>query len=279
MLFRDRYSGEPLGFLGLQMQLNMQNRTALITGASQGIGKEIALQLVKEGVQVAITSNDQNGLEKVAEQIIDMGGRAFVVAGDARVEGDIKNIVDQAIQHFGVINILINNVGHIGQVLAFDELGTEDWSDIFNLNVMSGVHFTKAVLPYMKKDRWGKIVFISSEKAIEPGVWMSHYAMSKAAVLSLAKSLANELGKDGITVNSISPGVIVTPAWDEGAQRSNIAREDYAAQFCRNVLKGQSLGNAEDVASLVCYLCSEAARWITGSNFRIDGGSVKSIQC
>lgn len=260
------------------MQLDINNKIALITGASQGIGKAIAMQLAKEGVRVAITSSNPVALDAAMNEIKSVGGEAIAIPGDATIETDIKRIVDETIYQFGTIDILINNVGGIGQIHAFEEISTHEWHDLFNLNVMSGVHFTQAVLPYMKKAHWGKIIFLSSEKGIEPGVFMSHYSMTKAAILSLAKSLANELGKDGITVNSISPGVIVTPSWDGDAKKNNLSTEDYAAKFCRNVLEGQPIGKPEDVAELVCFLCSESARWITGSNIRIDGGSVPSLQ-
>lgn len=200
------------------------------------------------------------------------------VVGDVTMEQDIHEIVDKTVKSFGTVDILVNNVGDIGNINSFENISTDEWHNLFKLNVMSGVNFTKDILPYMKKTCWGRIIFISSEKAIEPGVNMSHYAMSKAAILSIAKSLANEVGKDGITVNSISPGVVVTPAWDKGAKENNLNREEYASKFCRNVLPGQPIGKPEDVALLVCYLCSESARWITGSNFRIDGGSIKNIQ-
>ncbi len=259
------------------MDLNLTNYVALVTGASQGIGKEIALQLAKEGAQLAITSNDQIALEQVADEIRNFGQEALAISGDAAVENDILAIVNSVISHFGQINILINNVGKIGCINTFEDISAKQWHELFSLNVMIGVNFTRAILPQMRKNHWGRIIFISSEKAIEPGMYMPHYAMTKAALLSISKSLANELGKDGITVNSISPGVILTPSWDEDAKKSNLTREAYAAQFCHNVLPGQPLGNPRDVANLVCYLCSEQARWITGSNFRIDGGSISSV--
>lgn len=260
------------------MQFNINNRVALITGASQGIGKAIAIQLAKEGVRVSITSNDQNNLEQVATEIRNLGGDVISIVGNVMVENDINEIVDKTIDYFKTIDILINNVGSIGNINSFDNINTSEWHNIFKLNVMSGVNFTKALLPHMRKISWGRIIFISSEKGVEPGINMSHYAMSKAAIISISKSLANEVGKDGITVNSISPGVIMTPAWDNGAYENNLSREEYASNFCHNVFTGQSLGKPEDVAFLVCYLCSESARWITGSNIRVDGGSIKSAQ-
>ena len=255
----------------------MGDRVALITGASQGIGKAIALQLAKMGVRVAITSNESENLTRVADEIKNFNPEVIWFNGDARSEDAIQSVVQAVIQRYGRMDILINNVGRIGNLQAFERISPAEWYDLFTLNVMSGVHFSQATLPQMRKNRWGRIIFMASEKASEPGVHMSHYAMTKAAMVSIAKSLANEVGQDGITVNSISPGVILTPSWDSVASHSGQNREDYAAQFCRNVLPGQALGQPEDVATLVGYLCSEAARWITGSNFRVDGGSIKHI--
>ncbi len=260
------------------MELNINNRTALVTGASQGIGREIAIQLAKEGVCIALTSNDSAKLEQVADEITQLGGDAFFVEANAKSERDIHDVVNRVIERFGSIDMVINNVGSIGQIHSFEETNTAEWYDLFELNVMSGIHFTKAILPFMKKNSWGRIIFISSEKAIDPGSWMSPYAMTKSAILSVAKSLANEVGEYGITVNCVSPGVIITPSWEMGAMTQGLTAEAYATQFCRNVFKSEQLGQPEDVAKLVCYLCSESARWITGSNYRVDGGSVKSVQ-
>jgi NAD(P)-dependent dehydrogenase (short-subunit alcohol dehydrogenase family) len=260
------------------MQLNINDRVALVTGASQGIGREIAIQLAKEGARVAITSNDQKNLEQVANEIQALGGAVTFISANAVLESDIKQCVKHVTSQFGSIDILVNNVGGIGRVAQFEEIHAKEWYEVFDLNVMSGVNFTKFALPVMKKKQWGRVVFVSSEKATEPGTCMSHYALSKAALLSLAKSLANEVGKEGITVNSVSPGVIVTPAWDESARQMGLSREECAAKFNRSVLTDAAFGKPEDVASLVCYLCSEAAHWVTGSNFRVDGGSLKNIQ-
>lgn len=260
------------------MHLNMNNRVALITGASQGIGREIAIHLAREGARVAVTSSDKIQLEEVANEIRRHGGTAFAITSDAVSEKDINECIKQVINQFGGIDLLVNNVGSVGRVAGFEEIDGHEWRELFDLNVMSGVNFTKFTLPQMKKKQWGRIVFISSEKAIEPGTEMSHYALTKAALLSLTKSLANEVGKDGITVNSVSPGVIAMPAWDDTAKKQGLTREQCAAKYSKSVLTETAFGKPEDVATLVCYLCSEAAHWVTGSNFRVDGGSVQSIQ-
>lgn len=261
------------------MDLNLQNRIALITGASQGIGKEIAKQLAKEGAYLVITSNDEKNLALTVEEISDKNNKVIAISGDATSESDLNDIVNKAIQQFGRIDILVNNVGNIGKLSNFENFSSDEWLHLFKLNVMSGVILTKLVTPSMRDYQKGRVLFIASEKAIEPGFYLSPYSMTKAAILSVAKSLANELGKDGITVNCISPGVILTPAWDFNAQEMNMTRKDYAAKYCQNVLTNEAhLGMPFDVAMLACFLCSDLARWITGSNFRVDGGSVKSVQ-
>lgn len=259
------------------MNIDLKNHVALITGSSFGIGQGVALQLAQCGASIVITSNEALSLQKTKNELLSLGASVLAIEGDACIEKDIETIVSESVRHFGKIDILVNNVGHIGRFDAFENFNTSDWQALFQLNVMSGVYFSQKVLSSMKRHQWGRILFISSEKAIEPGKGMTPYAMTKTAQLSLVKSLANELGEYRITVNSVSPGVIVTPAWDKNATEANLSREAFAKQYCRNVFKSEKLGQPKDVASLICYLCSEYGQWITGSNIRIDGGSVNSI--
>jgi NAD(P)-dependent dehydrogenase (short-subunit alcohol dehydrogenase family) len=259
------------------MKINLKDRVALITGSSQGIGLEIAYQLAKCGANVVITSNEKSALKQAEKEISSSGFSVLAIEGDVTQEKDIEYIVNESLHHWKHIDILINNVGQIGRLDAFENFNHDEWLSLFQLNVMSAVCFSQKVLSSMKRNKWGRICYISSEKAIEPGKGMAPYAMTKTALLSLAKSLANELGEYGITVNSITPGVIVTPAWDINAALQKLEREVFARQYCRNVFNTELLGQPTDVASLVCYLCSEYARWITGSNIRIDGGSVNSL--
>ncbi|WP_367606740.1 SDR family NAD(P)-dependent oxidoreductase [Legionella sp. W05-934-2] len=259
------------------MKISFKNRVALISGSSQGIGKAIAKKFAAAGANLILTSNDKKTLEIAQQEISSYGTRVISIYGDLRQEKHIDKVVKDALTQFGKVDFLINNVGSIGRISPFEDIAPDEWYELFSLNVMSGIHFSRKLLPSMKENGFGKILFISSEKAIEPGVLMTHYAMTKSAQLSITKSLANEYGKYGISVNSISPGVIVTPSWYEEAHKNNLSPEDYARQFCNNVFDSQALGAPEDVAELAYFLCSDSARWITGSNFRIDGGSVKSI--
>lgn len=252
-------------------------KTALVTGASSGIGREIALHLARSGHKLIITSSQAESLSKVKNEIEKYDTEVLAVTGNAIKIEDIQNIVNTGLECFGAIDILINNVGFVGRIVPFMELVDSDWLDLFILNVMSGVRFSKACLPAMQKNKWGRIIFISSEKAIAPGTRMSHYAMTKAAILAVAKSLANEVGVHNITVNSIAPGVILTPSWNDEAMEAGMKVEDYARQFSPDVLTQQPIGKPQDVAALVNFLCSEEARWITGTCMRVDGGSIKSV--
>lgn len=260
------------------MQFELKNRAALVTGASQGIGKEIALQLARAGVRVALTSSNEAKLQAAAAEIEAAGGTVVVIPGDAHSEGEMVRVAETALAHFGTVDILVNNVAGIGRMGAFEEMPAEEWVDLFRLNVMSGVILAKELVAGMKEKKWGRIIFMSSERAIEPKKNLAAYSMTKAGILALAKGMSNELGEFGITVNCISPGVILTPSWDAGAAGANMRREDFAEQYSQHVLPSGKLGMPEDVAALVCYLCSDLARWMTGSNFRVDGGSIKNIQ-
>ncbi len=262
----------------IKMHIDLSRRTALITGANQGIGRAIAERLLQSGANIVITSNKPDELEALTQTLSTTHpNQVFAIAGDLTLQTETEAIATAATKQFGKVDILVNNAGLIGRVGAFENIATDEWDYLFQLNVMGGVNLTRYILPSMKANQWGRILFLSSEKGIDPGSYMSHYAMTKAALLSITKSLANEFGQYGITANSIAPGVILTPAWDNAAQQGNISREAYAGQFCRNVLPNQALGQPEDVASLACYLCSNEARWITGSNIRVDGGSVQSL--
>lgn len=260
----------------------MTQRLALVTGASQGIGEGIAKRLAKAGFQVAITSNDEVALFAVAEQITAMGVTCYPVVADVCRDDDVEHVVKSVFGRFGRIDALINNCGGIGRVAEFAELSLEEWSAVYDLNVLSGVRFVKSCLPLMQAQQWGRIVFLASELATEPGTLMPHYAASKAAVLSFSKSLANSIGRYNITVNSIAPGVIPTPSFANSAAAEGMSISDYVAhlnQQGKSVLPKELNGDVGDVANVVAFLCSDEARWVTGSNFRVDGGSVKSIQC
>ena len=262
------------------MDLEIKDRVAIITGASQGIGESIAKTLSKEGVSVVITSNDEENLLKVGKHIRDLGGKCLEIVADVRNHDEIEHVVNHTFNRLGKINILVNNVGIPGRIAEFEKLSIDEWLEMFELNLFSGVNYTKKTLPIMKRQRWGRIIFIGSQFSAEPCSEVSHYSASKAAVTSLTKSLANTVGKHGITVNSIAPSCMPTAMHDPIAQMLGITREQLMKEINNklSVMPDGLIGKPIDVAHMICFLCSEKAGWITGGNFRVDGGSIKTLQ-
>ena len=262
------------------MNFQLNHKVALVTGASQGIGFAIAQMLALSGCDLLITSSHEARLHEAQAKLIETTGRNVVaVVADAMDEAAPQTVIKAGLKTFSTIDILVNNVGGIGQrVVDFEKSSYTDWLDVYRLNVLSAVGFTQAVLPSMKKQKWGRVIFMSSEVAARPWTILPNYAVTKAAIACVAKSLANEVGQYNITVNSIAPGVTPTPSWEKSAVEAGMSTEAFAAQFDQSVMPDGDLGSVEDVAAQVCFLCSDAARWITGSNHRVDGGAVQAVQ-
>ncbi len=266
------------------MELGLKGKVALVTGSSMGIGRSIAVALAREGVQVAINSRHANELESAAAEIRAAGETVHPVVADVTAAEDVKRMVDETVRRFGTIHILVNNAGGAGRFGSFDDLTDDEWLGAFNLNVLSAVRATRAALPHMQKQKWGRIINISSESGVQPDPMMPHYNASKSALNSLTKSLSKAYGKDGILVNTVSPAFIRTPLLDgllEREARSRGITVDQAEkvllrEFRPNILLGRA-GRSDETAGIVVFLASEQASFITGSNYRVDGGSVASL--
>jgi len=262
------------------MNLAIKDRVALITGGSQGIGLEIAKSLAEEGVKIALFAKDKEMMAEAKKQLQEMTPHVFTVEGDALLPDTIESAVSAIKAHYGKIDILVNNIGFTGRFVKFEELEISEWKNLFELNVMSGVRFTQSVISEMKKNRWGRVIFIASESAMQPDAEMAHYNASKAALLALSKSLANGLGEYDITVNAVSPGPTITPLWEKLAAQQNLSLDEFVKNFHESGARKLPLkrfGKPTDTAAVVAFLCSEKAAWITGANYRVDGGSVKHI--
>jgi NAD(P)-dependent dehydrogenase (short-subunit alcohol dehydrogenase family) len=263
------------------MDLGLKGRTAIVTGGSKGIGRAAALTLAQEGVQVVVTARGAAAIDETVEEIRRAGGEALGVPADASKAEAAPAIVQAAIAQFGKVDILVNNAGGQRVRAGFDELTDQDFLDAFEDNVLSVVRMVRAVLPSMRERRWGRIINIVSETATQPLRTFHQYNAAKAAELNLTKSLSMSLAKDGILVNAVAPGLISTVAVEEsfarGAQDQQRPIEDVKADFFRKFKPGLVLsraGESEEVASVIAFLASDRASYITGSNYRVDGGAV-----
>ncbi|MGD1211415.1 MAG: glucose 1-dehydrogenase [Candidatus Acidiferrales bacterium] len=267
------------------MELGLKGKVVLVTGSSKGIGRSIAAAFAREGCQVVINGRHAKELDATAAELRGNAQAAVhaVVADVTEAEG-AKRVVDETVAHFGTIHILVNNAGGAGRFGSFADLTDDEWIGAFNLNVLSAVRATRAALPHMQKQRWGRIVNISSESGVQPDAMMPHYNAAKSALNSLTKSLSKAYGKEGILVNTVSPAFIRTPLlegmFEQQARTRGITVDEVEQvllrEFRPNIVLGRA-GKSDETAGIVVFLASEQASFITGSNFRVDGGSVASI--
>lgn len=262
------------------MDLGLKEKVVLITGASRGIGKAIALAFAAEGSSVVLNSRHQQELEPAAEAIRQHGGRALTVAADLTDASEVQHLAEQALAQFGTIHVLVNNVGGASKLAPFEDVSDEDWIGAFQLNVLSTVRLIRALVPAMQQQQWGRIINISSESGTQPYPLMPQYTTAKAAIVNLSKSLSKAYARDGILVNTVSPALTKTPLVEQvfarQAKEQGITPQEVEQGFVQGIELGRA-GRPEEVAAAVVFLASEAASFITGTNLRVDGGTIASI--
>lgn len=242
---------------------SLQERTALITGASQGIGRACALALAKAGARVALAARNEDKLNQVAAEIASQGGAAAVFALDLASEDSIKACAKAAIAHFGSIEILVNNAGITRDTLAL-RMKRSDWDDVLLTNLTGNFLMTQAMLSPMLKARWGRIINITSVVGETGQAGQANYAASKAGLIGLTKSLARELASRNITANAVAPGYIETAM-------TAVLDEKQRASMLTQIPLGRA-GTDADIAGAVCFLVSEQASYITGHVLDVNGG-------
>ena len=266
------------------MNMGLENKSVIVTGASKGIGKAVAAAFVVEGANVVMSARTESELSEAADELRGGPGKVVALAGDVTREEDRVALVDIANFRFGGVHVLVNNAGIIGAFADFENLSLDDWRAVFEVNVFAVVGLTKLVIPIMRKQRFGRIINISSESGVQPDAAMAHYNASKGALNTLTKSVSKAVGADNILVNTVSPAFIKTPLVEEMLE--NIARErgvspsqaeaDFLRESRPNLVLRRS-GTPEESAGAVGFHASDQATFITGANIRVDGGSTASI--
>ena len=241
----------------------LKDRVAIVTGASRGIGKNIALLMAKNGAKIVASARNQELLDALVAEIKSFGGEAIAVAGDVSKTEAANNLIATAVESYGQVDILVNNAGITKDGLIL-RMKDEDWDSVLDINLKGAFICTRAAAKVMTKKRYGRIINISSVVGEMGNAGQANYCASKAGLIGLTKSNARELAKRNVTVNAITPGFIATDMTDEISDK---AKDELSAQIPLG-----HLGEAEDIAEAVLFLASERSKYITGQVLGVNGG-------
>jgi NAD(P)-dependent dehydrogenase (short-subunit alcohol dehydrogenase family) len=260
------------------MDLQLGNKLALVTGSSKGIGLAIVASLAREGARVIVNGRTEKSVTEALAKI----RAAFPAARLHSFAGDLAEakVVATLLQQFPKVDILVNNLG-IFEPKPFEDIPDEDWRRFFEVNVLSGVRLSRAYFPGMKQQNWGRIIFISSESALQIPLEMVHYGMTKTAQIAVARGLAELSAGTGVTVNSVLPGPTRSDGVEEFVQKLSNGKPfaEFEREFFEKIRPTSLIkrfATTEEVANLVTYVCSPLSSATNGAALRVDGGVVKS---
>ena len=247
------------------MKFDLKNKNAIVTGASQGIGEIIALELAKSGARVICISRNKKALDETISRIANLGAKASAYSCDILDSDRFNKIITEIIEKQSTIDILVNNAGITKDSLLM-RMSNKQWDDVININLKGAFNCTKAVMRYMIKNRFGRIINITSIVGITGNTGQTNYAASKAGLIGMTKSIAKEVASRGITANCIAPG------WIETSMTSDLNNE-IKNKFLSKIPIGR-MGTPEDIANAVIFLASNESSYITGQTITIDGGRI-----
>ncbi|KSU62483.1 beta-ketoacyl-ACP reductase [[Bacillus] enclensis] len=246
--------------------MKLEGKAALVTGASRGIGREIALELAREGAKVAVNySGSEAKANEVVDEIKSMGGEAFAVQCNVADGESVQTMVKETISQFGSLDILVNNAGITKDNLLM-RMKESEWDDVININLKGVFLCTKAATRQMMKQRSGRIINISSIVGVSGNPGQANYVAAKSGVIGLTKTAAKELAPRGITVNAVAPGFISTDMTDE-------LPEDVRSEMLKQIPLNR-MGDPKDIAGVVSFIASDASSYMTGQTLHVDGGMV-----
>jgi 3-oxoacyl-[acyl-carrier protein] reductase len=263
------------------MDLGIKGKSAIVTGASRGIGKETARRFLEEGVRVTMCARGEEDLVKTRDELAkETGGEVAAMAADTSKEGSAEKIVEAAVQAHGGVDILVNNAGtmYSGRFEVLDDAGLQTQLDT---KLFGFMRLIRAAVPHMRKNNWGRIVNLIGGAGKEPDPYMFGSGMTNSALLNLTKSLSTEFGEEGIHVNAVCPGWVDTALWRKNAE--GLAEEvgaETEEEARRRAARKNALGRfgrPEELADAIAFLCSERASYITGVSLNLDGGRLKAL--
>jgi 3-oxoacyl-[acyl-carrier protein] reductase len=261
------------------MDLGLQGKTALVLGGSKGLGRGIAEALAGEGAAVALMARGQEALDKAVAEITARGNRAVGLSADLEQWPAVARAAQAARAQLGPIDILVNNCGGPPPLRVIG-IAPEIWETQFQAMVMAFIRLTELMLPDMRKRKWGRIINVASESVIQPIAQIAISNTLRAAVVGWAKTLANEVAADGITVNTMLPGAFQTDRVAQmqrlASEREGITPEEFLTRSARGIPVGR-LGKPSEFGAMAAFLASPLAGYITGSTIRLDGGSIRSV--
>ena len=263
------------------MDLGIKGKVALVTGGNKGIGKSAALELAREGCNVAITGRNEADLAAAEKEIKSLGVEALSIAADMEIAAEVTRAVNRTFETFDRIDILFNNAGYSK---ACTPIGSsdEDWTAQLNIHLMACVRTCRLIVPKMIEQKWGRIINMSSMYGISPGSGVTDYNAAKAAVINYTQSLAMEYSRFGICATAICPGLIHTEIWDKFAdtiaEDMGSTRQDVLDSAADRASSVKRYARPEEVGQVVAFLASQCASYITGCTIQVDGGAMAGIE-